>query len=273
MSRLLKANCKLFSSPLLSAAGRMIYAASQRLQTKEQSLATFFFRNIKQVRCFESELSFLARSEKLDILVAGCSLGCEVYTLAGYLAVMFPDVHWKITALDISSNAVAHTAAGVYSSEHGLGHSSDPLINQIEERLFTRVGQTWRIQDNIKEHITVVLGDVLAENFSTRFQNFDVVLGQNFLIHMQDEMASKAFFSLLQAVRPGGALFVAGMNLDLRTRLSRQSGLTPVECGCQDIHNCDPVRRGWWPWKYWSLEPFDQKRANFYYRYGTIFIK
>jgi SAM-dependent methyltransferase len=76
----------------------------------------------------------------LRILVAGCSFGCEAYSLAGYLAVRFPQVDWTIDAFDISQAAIAVAQRAVYGPKHGLGDPLEREAKPYADRLFERCG-------------------------------------------------------------------------------------------------------------------------------------
>src|SRR5205807_2131369 len=154
----------------------------------------------------------------------------------GYLHVMFPSLDWRITAMDISAEAVASTARAHYTMQHGLGKQSDELSQLIEKQAFMRADGEWILAEGIRNRVSVAGGDVLSSEFANSYRGFDAVFGQNYLIHMVNDSATRAFAALLGALRPGGALFVQGMDLDLRARLAARHGLTPVDFDLRDIH-------------------------------------
>ncbi len=253
--------------------GGIIYKGQLRKQTRTQSLATFFYRSLRQMRSLEGPLQHLVQGSEVRILITGCSVGCEVYSLAGYLETMFPELSWHITAIDISDEAVARTKTGIYSDKHGLGLLEIDIVRHIEGSLFERSGGEWRVKDAVRSRVTVNQADVLSPKFIETYTGYDVVFGQNYLIHMPDNLASQAFDSLIHALRQGGALFITGMDLDLRAQLSGKYGLKPVDFDLCQIHEDDLDKRIWWPWKYWSLEPFDPQRPDYLSRYATLYIK
>ena len=77
--------------------------------------------------------------------------------------------------------------------------------------------------------------------------------------------------NLSHLVKPGGYLFVSGVDLDIRARVAVELGWTPVLELIEDLHNGDSSVRNDWPWKYWGLEPFDRKRHDWCVRYASVF--
>lgn len=252
--------------------GRYIYDWQRRHQLRTQSTTTKFFRNLRQLAALEEPLANLTKSGNLSALVAGCSYGCEAYSLGGFLGLRFPRLNWRITAVDISHEALKIADAARYKSQHGLGSPRDNLEKQLEARLFRRSGDEWTVVEDIRHRINFVYSDVLSAGFR-QFKNYDLVLGQNFMIHMNDASAKSALASLVAAAQPGGALFLGGMDLETKTSLLAPHQLVPLDWNIVEIHEDDNMRRLPWPWNYWSLEPIHSRHRNYLTRYSTIFLK
>jgi chemotaxis methyl-accepting protein methylase len=252
--------------------GRYIYDWQRRHQLRTQSTSTKFFRNLQQLVALEGPLANLTKPGNLSALVVGCSYGCEAYSLGGLLALRLPHLNWQITAVDISHEALKIADAARYTSQHGLGSPRDNLEKQLEARLFKRSGDEWTVVADIRERVSFAYSDVLSAEFR-QFKNYDLVLGQNFMIHMDDASAKSALASLVAAARPGGALFLGGMDLETKTSLLAPHQLVPVDWNIVEIHEGDNVRRLAWPWNYWSLEPIHPHDRNYLTRYSTIFLK
>ena len=273
MSRRRLLNRALFDLPPARPVGRAIYAGKRQSQTPAQSTATKFFRNLEQLAAFEGPLRHLAEADQARILVAGCSKGCEAYSLAAFLAEKFPALDWRMDANDISEEALAIAREGRYGVKHGLGEQLAPLPQTLSARLFsTSTDGVWTICEDIAERVTFNHADVLSPDFSC-FRNYDIVFGQNFMIHMSEGDAANAFAALTAALRSGGALFAGGMDLDQRPRLVEAHGLEPVNWNIAAIHDADDMRRSAWPWDYWSLEPLNASAPDYLNRYATIFVK
>ena len=77
--------------------------------------------------------------------------------------------------------------------------------------------------------------------------------------------------NIARLVKPGGHLFVSGIDLDVRTRVARGMGWKPVTDLIRDIHEGDPSLRRGWPLEYWGLEPFCDDRSDWKIRYASVF--
>ena len=150
----------------------------------------------------------------------------------------FPQLNWRITAVDISHEALNVADAARYTSDYGLGSAHDDLAKQLEARLFDRSGDEWTVVADIRERVSFAYGDVLSADFR-QFSNFDLVLGQNFMIHMNDASAETALASLIAAARSGGVLFLGGMDLETKTRLLASHKLVPLDWNIAAIHDED----------------------------------
>ena len=247
-------NRRLFDLAPARWIGRLIYDRQRRHQPRTQSTTTKFFRNLQQLAALEGPLASLTKSEALSILVVGCSYGCEAYSLGGLLALRFPHLNWRITAVDISHEALKVADAAHYTSDYGLGSAVDGLAKQLETRLFDRAGDGWTVVADIRERVSFAYGDVLSAEFR-QFKNFDLVLGQNFMIHMNDASAETALASLVAAARSGGVLFLGGMDLETKTRLLAPHKLVPLDWNIVAIHDEDehaPLGLALVPIGHWS---------------------
>jgi hypothetical protein len=95
--------------------------------------------------------------------------------------------------------------------------------------------------------------------------------GEPFPVHMGPAAASNCLRGLSAISKPGGYLFVTGVDLDLLTGFARELGWTPVTELTQKIHEGDgSIRRGW-PLNYWVLEPLDERPPAWGIRYSSVF--
>jgi chemotaxis methyl-accepting protein methylase len=272
MTSVKELNRRLFDFAPARWVGKYIYNWRRRHQSPTQSTTTKFFRNLRQLAALEGPLSNLTKTGKMSILVAGCSYGCEAYSLGGLLALQYPLLNWAIVAVDISREALGIADAARYTAEYNLGSARDDLARRLEARIFDRSGDEWTVVADIRQRVSFAYGDVLSGEFR-QFKNYDLVLGQNFMIHMNDGSADAALRSLVAAVRSGGALFLGGMDLETKTNLLTAHNLVPLDWNIAGIHEADEMRRSAWPWYYWSLEPISPRHRDYLTRYSTIFLK
>jgi hypothetical protein len=77
--------------------------------------------------------------------------------------------------------------------------------------------------------------------------------------------------NLAPLVKPGGYLFVSGVDLDVRSKVAREFGWRPITELICEIHEGDQSLRRSWPLDYSALEPLDQSRADWQMRYASVF--
>jgi SAM-dependent methyltransferase len=260
------------ASPMVQSLGRLIHARALGRQERSQSLATSLFRNVLQLSSLEGPLADIPANGQMRVLVAGCSIGCEAYTLAGYLAARFPTLEVVVEAFDIDPGAVEHARAGLYGSQYVNDAVFQGSFADVAKTLLSRAGRDWSIRRDVAQRISFDVGDALVER-PRDIGRYDLVLAQNFMVHMDDTRAGQALRAMSTCVRSGGAMLLGGMTLDMRAGATASVGLVPVDWNIKAIHDEDTVRRNAWPFAYWSLEPLDDSRNDWKARYSTIFRK
>ena len=213
----------------------------------------------------------------VSLAVLACSIGVELYSILWTLRRARPDLTLTAVGVDTSPEVLRVAEEGVYGpqSSEFVGASVFERLTKREEReLFDwegdqaqaqvkpwlRDGITWRVADASDPELVAALGPQ------------DIVVANNFLCHMDAQSAARCLRNFAHLVAPGGYLFVAGVDLDLRTRVAVELGWKPVEELTAEIHEGDPSVRGdWWPWEWWALEPLDRKRPDWQTRYASVF--
>jgi len=246
-----------------------------RLKTgRTQFHGTFFLRNRPELELVRSLLDQKAKGSTLKVAVLACSNGAEVYSIVWTIRSARPDLRLDIHAIDISEDIIEIARKGLYSlGENPLVHS--PLLERLTEEemvaLFDKEKDQVRIKPWIAEGIHWRVGDAGDPNLADSLGPQDIVVANKFLCHMPPPDAEKCLRVLAQLVRPGGYLFVSGIDLDVRRKVAIDLGWFPVPDLIEEIHNGDPSVRADWPWKYWGLEPFDSKRPDWRMHYAAVF--
>jgi hypothetical protein len=88
---------------------------------------------------------------------------------------------------------------------------------------------------------------------------------------MEPPDAERCLRNVAQMARPGGLIFVSGIDLDVRTKVAVDLGWHPVKDMIREVHEGDTSLRHGWPIDYWGLEPFDETRENSAIRYASVF--
>jgi len=244
-----------------------------RLAPRNNHLFTQFCRLPTQMEILAGPVLDLLRigsRDDLRIVVFGCSIGAEPYSIASIVRTRRPDVRVSIECFDIDADVIARARVGRYSREELTGAHVTP---DFIDRTFDTTGDGFTVKPEIAAGVSFAVGDVLDETLIDSLRGADVVVAQNFLYHLPRPVARSAFANLFALLKPRSALLVDGADLDMRTRLTDEAGLEPCVTELEKIHAESRITRGYvWPRVYWSLEPFDSRRPDAVRRYATIFL-
>ena len=83
--------------------------------------------------------------------------------------------------------------------------------------------------------------------------------------------AERCLHNIARLVKPGGYLFVSGIDLDVRTKVARELGWKPVPDLLREVHEGDPSLAAGWPMEWWGLEPCCEKVPDWRIRYASAF--
>jgi len=133
---------------------------------------------------------------------AGCSIGCEPYTLAIIMDRVDPSRTWQILATDIDREALAAAKRAVYSEAY-----LKSLRRAELEKYFTQTAEGWQFDKTLAARVRFSHLDLLKGPYP---MNCDVVLCRNVIIYFDPEPRSKVLEGLARALRPGGVLFIGG---------------------------------------------------------------
>jgi 2-polyprenyl-3-methyl-5-hydroxy-6-metoxy-1,4-benzoquinol methylase len=214
------------------------------------------------------------KSNILTVAVLGCSAGAEAYSVAWSIRSARPDLELSLQGVDISQQAIEVAKEGVYSPAVSQITGTDILDRVTEteiEEMFDRDGDALAVKTWIKEGIEWHVGDVRDSKICDLLGTQDIVVANNFLCHMDPWMAEECLRNISNLVKPGGYLFVSGVDVDIRTRVAAQLGWRPLQELLEEIHYGDPRMTAGWPWNYSSLEPLNKKRGDWRLRYAAAF--
>lgn len=282
--------------PLGRAYARYLDRLVRMHATRRQEFATFFLRNRPELELLRRLADQRRAGSPFSVSVLACSKGAEVYSIAWAIRTMRSDLQLRITAVDISPEIIDFAARGAYSL-----HSSDAVARSDEEvnrnrgliswntsrgqnawmfermskeeieEMFEVQGDRASVRPWLQQGIAWVCGDAGDPRLRATIGLHDIVLANRFLCHMKPEEARQCLINVAQLVRPGGYLFVSGVDLDVRTQVARELGWEPVMDLIRETHDGDAsIRRGW-PLEYWGLEPLDDGRADWQVRYASAF--
>jgi SAM-dependent methyltransferase len=235
---------------------------------------TFFFRNRPELQMILALVKERPKRSTLRISVLACSNGAEVYSIIWTVRSARPDLKIILHAVDISEEILEIARAGRYlPGVNDLVNS--PIFDRITEEelrgMFDLKNGHLMIKPWLKEDIQWVVGDAADPKLLDVLGEQDIVVANKFLCHMEAENADKCLRVLARLVKPGGYLFVSGVDLDVRTKIALDLDWKSVSDLIAEMHDGDPSVRHDWPWRYWGLEPFDSKRKDCSVRYASVF--
>ncbi|MFZ1683329.1 MAG: CheR family methyltransferase [Candidatus Zixiibacteriota bacterium] len=249
------------------------------LGKRESQTFTRFYRLPTQFKVLAGPvINFLLEDspeQEIRILVIGCSKGAEAYTISAALQKYRPGTKFSIHGVDIDPYMITRAEAaryhadelGIYPRDHKDAVASLFVEERSEESVYD-------IKPEVRRHVTFSVGNALDPNLAATCGPADIVFAQNFLYHLKPADSKLAFFNLCSLLKPRAALFIDGMDLDMKQRLTRQVGLTPMLDEIETIHADAYEERGTsWPAIYWGLEPLSRSRKDWTYRYSTIFTR
>ena len=153
----------------------------------------------------------LEQRKSLKFWSAGCSIGCEPYSLAMILNEVDPRGSHSIIATDVDMPILnrAREGRGYYPAEV---RSVPPAL--LKKYMVEDPDGTYRVTEELKRRITFRRQDLLSDPYP---QDLDVILCRNVVIYFTDEAKSHIYRGFAGALRPGGLLFIGGSEMIMRS--------------------------------------------------------
>lgn len=142
----------------------------------------------------------------LKIWSAGCSIGCEPYTLSMILNELDPRGNHQIIATDVDLPILNRARGG----DGYLPTEVRSVPKEILRKYFVFDGKSYTVTDDVKRRITFKRHDLLKEAYPT---GLDLILCRNVVIYFNDEAKSQIYRGFAESLRPGGYLFVGGSEM------------------------------------------------------------
>jgi chemotaxis methyl-accepting protein methylase len=278
------------------AYGRLLNARVRNRATRIQYFGTFFLRNRAELELMRCLVDRGALGSSLNIAILACSKGAEVYSILWTLRSARPDLKLTIHAVDISQEIIEFAQRGVYSrrsvdvskaqSCESATEKKDAnwntwrdqdasiferLTNSEMEAMFEMNGDLATVKPWLREGISWIRGDANDPQLADVLDHPEIVVANRFLCHMKPPAAESCLRNIGRLVKPGGYLFVSGIDLDVRTRVAYEMGWIPITDLIKEIHEGDPSLRKAWPLEYFGLEPFRDDRPDWKIRYASVF--
>lgn len=269
----------------------------RRSAMRNQHFATFFLRNRAELALLQEIVSTKPQNATLQMTILACSKGSEVYSMMRAIRSARPDLQLRVNAVDISPDIVQFARNGVYSLKRPAitDLSSDDFVRQkgdvkaiptsdpyawifegVSEQemqdMFDVRGEQASVKSWLREGITWMSGDANDPELLQKVGGpQEIVVANRFLCHMSPPDAENCLRNIGALVRPGGYLFVSGVDLDVRTKVASSQRWTPVLQRIREVHDGDPSLRSAWPIDWWGLEPLNDRLPEWQIRYASVF--
>lgn len=187
---------------------------------------TYFFRESFQLKAFSDEIipeliriKSARGSRSLRIWSAGCSTGEEPYTIAMILSTIPELSGWKteIIGTDISQKVLQRARRAVYGASSFRATEEKDL-----QRFFHRHDDGYKVNDSIREMVTISHLNLFDTNRLAVLGMFDLVFCRNVIIYFDREAKKRAIESFYSALYDGGFLLLGHSEslMNITTRFS-----------------------------------------------------
>lgn len=248
-------------------------------QPRKNQIYSQFFRFPHQYQALEDRvlpaMGVDTKSDEvaqLKVLMFGCCHGDELYSLASVLRQYSPALNFDIQAYELVDSLVEKARSATYTKDEVM---YGPFVTEaFVDNTFDINGENYLVKPALVARTRCHQGDLLDETLLNQLPQFDLVFAQNLLFHLPRNKVGTAFDYLVQKVKPGGFLFVNGMDTDQRVKFSKRFDLEPLDYLVEEIHNDARVDRGdAWANYYFGREPFSRESRNWLRKYATVFRK
>jgi chemotaxis protein methyltransferase CheR len=152
----------------------------------------------------------LAERKTLKFWSAGCSTGCEPYSLSMILNEVDPRGAHTIIATDVDMPILSRAREGkgyVPAEVRGIPPT-------LLKKYMTFDGSTYAVNDELKRRISFRRQDLLSDPYPA---DVDVILCRNVVIYFTDVAKQQIYGGFARALRPGGLLFIGGSEMIMRS--------------------------------------------------------
>ena len=171
-----------------------------------------FFRQADRFQELQTKWlpNLIKERRQLKIWSAGCSIGCEPYTLAMILNELDPRGNHSILATDVDMPILSRAREG-----NGYLPSEVRAVPPgLLKKYFVGEGETFRVTDEIRRKVNFRRHDLLSDPYPT---DLDMILCRNVVIYFTDEAKQHIYKGFAKALRPSGLLFIGGSEMIMRS--------------------------------------------------------
>lgn len=172
-----------------------------------------FFRQPDRFETLQREIlpKMLQEGRPLRLWSAGCSIGCEPYTLSIILNELDARGRHSVLATDVDIPALSR-------AKDGRGYQPNEVRSVppgLLQKYFVRDEDgTYRVTDEVRRRVIFRRHDLLTDEYPV---DIDLILCRNVVIYFTEEAKQRIYAKFAKALRPGGYLFVGGSEMIMRS--------------------------------------------------------
>lgn len=174
---------------------------------------TEFFRTPEKFVELEQKVipDLMQQSKLLKIWSAGCSTGAEPYSMSIIMSEITPCLTHQILACDLDVKMLEKAKEGIFHANELKNVSPARLANNFKQV----DGERYKVAPEVKEGIIFQRHNLLLDKYDS---GFDLIFCRNVAIYFTESAKDKLYRRFLEALRPGGVLFVGGTEAILNFR-------------------------------------------------------
>lgn len=194
------------AAPNIASYCRML----ERDPAKLRELLTFltikvteFFRDPSAFEQLEALIlpQLIAEGRRIKIWCAGCSDGCEPYSLALILNRMCSEECYRIVGTDVDEVALGRARDGGPYRAAEVRNVPQHILGQH----FNLVGRSYWISDRLRRAVNFERHDLLSDPFESRF---DLIVCRNVTIYFTEQARHRLNHRFHESLAAGGVLFI-----------------------------------------------------------------
>ena len=169
---------------------------------------THFFREPRHFDILRDELQRLKEQGQrsgVRLWSAACSSGEEPYSLAMTLAEVLGDRPWSVLASDLSARVLADAELGIFGSQRASEVPRPLSRKYLLEGIDEYTGQ-YRVVGELRARVQFAQINLMQP--LPAMEPFDAIFLRNVLIYFDNAAKRQIVESVVQALRPGGLLFI-----------------------------------------------------------------
>lgn len=170
---------------------------------------TEFFRDAERFRDLETRVlpELLASGRGLKVWSAACSIGAEPYSVAILLRELAPMLRHRIVAMDVDPTILERARR---ADNYVQAELKNVTPERLQRAFSANPDGTYAIRPEIRRLVEIKLHNLLTPPPA---QGFDVILCRNVVIYFTDYAKAALYRHLVDALRPGGVLFMGGTEM------------------------------------------------------------